>query len=189
MLSGIPIRDQESAWANLQWFHSRGVRTVIITSMQFPAAGQDPLTSANDLPIQVMASTIADQNDPYPTRYAHMSFQKVPTYFSGTGDLTTALLLAWLLKTRDQERERKGNQQQQQQPPAGVFSFDTLVSALELTMATLQAVIHRTASAPSEELLLIQSKADIERPNVTQRATVVDAAQIAAAARAKQTAQ
>lgn len=159
-LSGITIRDLQSAYTSLQWFHARGVRTVIITSMTF--AGSDDR-------IEVLASTLSDLSDPYPTQVARMSFEKVPTYFSGTGDLTTAMLLGWIVK-------KKGEEATSTTAP-GVFSFPTLVCALELTMSTLQSVIHRTAAAKSEELLLIQSKSEIERPHVTQRAEIVDATQ------------
>jgi pyridoxine kinase len=176
LLSGIPIRDLASAYANLHWFHARGVRTVILTSMSFPT---DSDASSEQL-IQVMASTISDLSDPYPTQYAHMQFRKVPTYFSGTGDLTTALLLAWLVKNRDKAQSGLATT-----TASGVFSFATLVRSLELTMATLQAVIHRTAEAQSEELLLIQSKADIENPVTTQRATIVDATTLATELRSK----
>lgn len=190
-LSGIPIRDQRSAIDNIEWFHSRGVRTVIITSLTYPSpttnhtdadttAEPDSAPSTSSTVIHVLASTLEEDGSgsggPLRSRrVAHMQFPHVPMYFSGTGDLSSALLLAWIVRTHQQEQQAAMAQMNGGGGlPASRLSFSTLVRALELCMATLQAVIRRTFAAGSEELLLIQSKADIEMPVVTQRATVIN---------------
>lgn len=196
-LSGIPIVDQSSALANLTWFHSRGPRTVIITSMTYPGPivtdatpateGIELLSPSSAKTIHVMASTIEEEGidpkiEPNPKQYAQMQFEYVPVYFSGTGDLTAALLLAWLTKLHQQEQQQStssssssttstSSSASSSSPPC--FSFSTLVGALERSMSTLQSVIHRTFEAKSEELKLIQSKLDIEQPPTTHKATIV----------------
>jgi pyridoxal/pyridoxine/pyridoxamine kinase len=192
-LSGIPIRDESSAIENIEWFHRRGVRTVIITSLTYPTATRadtataaaaattaDPDAAAASTPagvIHVLASTLEEGDsaaEPLRSRrVAHMQFHHVPMYFSGTGDLSSALLLAWIVRTHQQEQQQAQMNGGTSVPPSRL-SFSTLVRALELCMATLQAVIRRTFAAGSEELLLIQSKADIETPVITQRATIID---------------
>lgn len=193
-LTGMRILNESDAVETLQWFHARGVRTVVITSMTYPSAattvtagsastaaeGSVATASCSPRLIHVLASTIesgSPKDFPRPTRYARMSFEYVPMYFSGTGDLTAALLLAWLTRLHEQEAGGKaaGSTSAASDVPAPpCFSFATVVRALELSMATLQAVIRRTFEAHSEELFLIQSKNDIEHPNVTQKAEIVE---------------
>jgi len=45
-LSGIPIRDESSAIENIEWFHRRGVRTVIITSLTYPTTTRTDTAAA-----------------------------------------------------------------------------------------------------------------------------------------------
>lgn len=78
---------------------------------------------------------------------------RMPATFVGTGDLFSALLLAWLTKTQN-----------------------NITLSFEKTIATLQAVLKRTynwalnsgdgLSVANVELKLIQSKKDIEDPQV-----------------------
>ena len=81
-----------------------------------------------------------------PERY-ELSLPKLEGRFTGTGDLSAALLLAWLYRRPDD-----------------------VAHAVEKTMGTLQAVLARTVregvgvgGAPPE-IRLIQSKEDIEFP-------------------------
>ena len=66
----------------------------------------------------------------------------IPGYFSGTGDLFSALLLAWMIKG------------------------DSAAVACEKTVAAINGVLQRTKAAHSFELLLIQSRKDIEYPQI-----------------------
>nr|DAD32010.1 TPA_asm: hypothetical protein HUJ06_010861 [Nelumbo nucifera] len=82
---------------------------------------------------------------------------KIPAYFTGTGDLTTALLLGWSNKYPDD-----------------------LDRASELAVSSLQALLHRTVNdyksvgfdpqSSSLEIRLIQSKDDICNPQVNYKA-------------------
>lgn len=70
-------------------------------------------------------------------------FTKVPRiegYFSGTGDLFSALVVGWMAKGHSAEE------------------------ACERTVATLKVVLERTAAAKSFELKLVQSKDAVENP-------------------------
>lgn len=78
---------------------------------------------------------------------------KIPAYFTGTGDLMTALLLGWSNKYPD-----------------------NLARAAELAVSSLQAVLQRTINdyrsagfdpkTSSLEIRLIQSQEDIRNPNI-----------------------
>lgn len=82
---------------------------------------------------------------------------KIPAYFTGTGDLTTALLLGWSNKYPD-----------------------NLNKAAELAVSSLQALLQRTVSdykraghdpkSSSLEIRLIQSQDDIRSPQVNFKA-------------------
>jgi len=78
----------------------------------------------------------------------HLRLPRLPTYYSGTGDLTSALLLAWL--------ERDGS----------------LVTALEKTMGSVAAVLDATAKAGREELALVQSRMCLVDPPLKFRASL-----------------
>jgi pyridoxine kinase len=183
-LSGLRIDDEASARQCLEWFHARGVRTVIITSCTYRKSASS--ASSSDAPnlIHVLGSTIesneSESDDPAARpsrrlRVAHMAIPRLDKYFTGTGDLTAALLLAWLTRTHKQEQEQLAAAKQGSAATAAAtvpsgpprFSFATLCVALERSMATLQAVIRRTYDAQSSELLLIQAKQDIEQPQPT----------------------
>ncbi|PIA33519.1 hypothetical protein AQUCO_04100156v1 [Aquilegia coerulea] len=82
---------------------------------------------------------------------------KIPAYFTGTGDLMTALLLGWSNKYPDH-----------------------LDKAAELAVSSLQALLHRTLTdyervgynlqSSSLEIRLIQSQDDIRNPQVNYKA-------------------
>ncbi|XP_019868059.1 pyridoxal kinase isoform X2 [Aethina tumida] len=87
-----------------------------------------------------------------------MKIPKIPAQFTGTGDLFAALFLAWMYKTQD------------------------LKESVEKTIASLQAVLTRTyehvsgkeMNVKNLELKLIQSKKDIEEPQIKYEAEIVD---------------
>ncbi|CAM9806317.1 unnamed protein product, partial [Ectocarpus sp. 4 AP-2014] len=79
-----------------------------------------------------------------------MTFPRLPQEFTGTGDLAAALLLAWTHRLPGD-----------------------LAGALERVAGTMRAVLRRTHTQGSGELLLVQSKEDIERPPLELRATVI----------------
>jgi pyridoxine kinase len=71
--------------------HQLGVVNVVITSVDF-SSGSDK--------IHVFASSKAQKQ----WTYSWHSCIKYPEYFSGTGDLFSALFLAWYHKTNDLNR-------------------------------------------------------------------------------------
>ncbi|CAM9832769.1 unnamed protein product [Scytosiphon promiscuus] len=79
-----------------------------------------------------------------------MTFPRLPQEFTGTGDLAAALLLAWTHRL-------PGN----------------LAGALERVAGSMRAILTRTHNQGSAELLLVQSKGDIEQPPLELRATVI----------------
>ncbi len=148
LLTGAKISSERGALAAMHHLHSLGADTVILSSVEI---GDDLLA---------LASTSSD-----PKRAFRIRIPRVPAAFVGTGDLFTALCTAWL-------RLDKGD----------------LGSTLERTIASMQAVLRRTLSHAEKaaketgrekphpfqmELKLIQSKADIEQPQVKVKAEVI----------------
>ncbi|XP_059471771.1 pyridoxal kinase [Neocloeon triangulifer] len=141
LLTGTKINNVEDAWNTLDLLHAKGPRTVILSSTEL----------GSDDNLLALASY---KNGEKCTRIS-VNIPKLPAIFTGTGDLFAALFLAWMTKTGGD-----------------------LKGAVEKTISTLQAVLKRTLAnaqvlsggkPPSKahlELQLIQSKSDIEQPNV-----------------------
>ncbi|KAI7837973.1 hypothetical protein COHA_008276 [Chlorella ohadii] len=149
-LTGLSIRSEEDALAACAQLHQRGPPTVVITSSDLPG-WQDHVT--------ILASTTLPQAGGSPQRL-RLRVPRVHAYFTGTGDLFTALLLGWLHK-------RPGE----------------LKAALEAAVAGLQVVLRdtvdkcgaaaaaeeRTAAVSSaRELRLVQNAAGILSPPLGQ---------------------
>ncbi|PRW45098.1 ammonium transporter [Chlorella sorokiniana] len=122
-LTGMSIRSEDDALAACAQLHQRGPHTVVITSSDLPG-WQDHVT--------ILASTTLPQAGGAPQRL-RLRVPRVHAYFTGTGDLFTALLLGWLHK-------RPGE----------------LKAALEAAVAGLQVVLRDTvdkcgAAAAAEE--------------------------------------
>lgn len=172
LLTGIKIKNAADVERTFQYFHSLGVATVVITSLDSLEAppfdnpdiiymiGSDISTWRNSTrpkcPVKVGQSGAAGNalELPSPAQRFVMECQRLPAYFTGTGDLTTALLLAHLTK------------------------LNRLSQALERTCASIQAVLSRTWRGGTNsdlethgvmELKLIQSVADILTPKVVQK--------------------
>uniref|UniRef100_A0A1L8E055 Pyridoxal kinase n=1 Tax=Nyssomyia neivai TaxID=330878 RepID=A0A1L8E055_9DIPT len=153
LLSGKKIQNEADAWAVLDWFHAQGVKTAVISSTTIGAP--DNLTAfLSELPKGGGGTT-------KPKRSTLIMPKIGKVNFTGTGDLFAALFLAHTTMK------------------------PTASEALECTVASLQSVIRNTArhlpskpnpevNIPSvdRELRIIQSKKDIEEPNVTIKATI-----------------
>ena len=142
LLTGIRIRRREDAARACDTFHKHGVCTVVVTSIEYEAGDDDEMS--------VFASHLS-AGKVEPLR-REMSFAKLPFYFTGTGDLTAAVFLAWMHR-----------------------SGDNIDDALSKTIHTVQAVLARTmkegkpvGGARAPELRLIQSKRDIECPEAAR---------------------
>lgn len=148
LLTGIKLNTQENAWQALDWFHNKGVKTVVLSSTDLGTTSS------------TLLAFLSHKNVDKLERYK----MEVPVLgngmrFVGTGDLFTAMFYSHFYLTND------------------------LGKALENTSATLHSVLTRTLeSLPDEvkngqrpvrsderELKLIQSKRDIENPNVEFR--------------------
>jgi pyridoxine kinase len=125
-LTGVTIVTRDDAISACDVLHARSVQHVVITSID---TGDDH--------ILVVASSKLNSSK---AKRMSIRFPKLPGYYSGTGDLTSALILAWLQKTQ------------------------SLETALLRTIFTVQAVLRRTQASGKKELSLIHSKSDIEQP-------------------------
>eukprot|EP00897_Mesotaenium_endlicherianum_P007386 jgi/Mesen1/6676/ME000343S05853 len=138
-LTGLRIESVGDAIRACDALHAAGPSKVVITSMDI---GKDFL---------VLGSHIKEKGAP-PSRF-RIILEKLPAYFTGTGDLLTALLLGWTYKYPDD-----------------------LAKAAEFSVASLQATLRRTLhdfaaegvqpKAKQLELRLIQSRDDITNPNI-----------------------
>lgn len=145
LLTDVTINTKEDIWQAVKILHNKGVETVVISSVDIP-----------ELPgvLCVFASSNKGGKD---ERYC-MEIKKIPMSFTGSGDLFAALILSWMHK-----------------------SNNDLKQSLENTIASLHAILERTfesckgleQNARNKELKLLQSKLDIEQPNVIVKANVV----------------
>lgn len=144
-LTGLKIHTEDDALKAMDILHNKGPKTVVISSSDI---GQEGYI------VSFFSSVKNGTRECYKIEMPH-----VPGFFSGTGDLYAACLLAWLYKDNNQKE------------------------AFEKTLSTVQAVIKRTynhaisLSGPKKkfttaemELRLIQSKSDIENPEILFRA-------------------
>jgi pyridoxine kinase len=132
LLSGMKINTEEDAAKAIDILLKAGAKTVIITS------------------IEVGSNTLVLLGGTQEGDSVRVQFPKLPGHFTGTGDLFTALLLAW--------------------------SEEGLQVACRKTIGTMLAVLNRTLKAAQAasggkpptvetmELQLIAGKGDIENP-------------------------
>ncbi|XP_029434080.1 pyridoxal kinase [Rhinatrema bivittatum] len=157
LLTGRKIRTQQEALEVMDMLHDMGPETVVITSSDLPA----PLGS--DYLIALGSQKKTKTNGTTITERIRMEIPKVDAVFVGTGDLFAAMLLAWT----------------HQHP-------NNLKMACEKTVSAMQLVLQRTIQSakalagkgnkPSSaqlELRMVQSKKDIENPELIIKATVL----------------
>ncbi|KAG8136468.1 hypothetical protein E2320_005045 [Naja naja] len=150
LLTGRKIRSEKEAIEVMDMLHNMGPETVVITSSDLQAP------SGNDY-------LIALGSQRRMTQRIRMESPKVDAVFVGTGDLFAAMLLAWTHKHPD-----------------------NLKMACEKTVSAMQHVLQRTIrSAKAQagegnkpnsaqlELRMVQSKKDIENPEMIITATVL----------------
>ncbi|XP_041351850.1 pyridoxal kinase-like isoform X2 [Gigantopelta aegis] len=148
LVTGITVKSAQDAIKGIDILHGKGVKTVVLSSGLL----------ADDGKLMCIAST---DNGSSKERYK-IEIPYLPEKFVGTGDLFAAAMLAWMHKDKN------------------------LKLAFEKTLAVVQAVIKRTVehakdaarngkpSTPAHmELRLIQSKSDIENPNITYTAVPI----------------
>ncbi|OEL31180.1 Pyridoxal kinase [Dichanthelium oligosanthes] len=147
LLTGLRITSEQDGLTACNTLHSAGPRKVVITSALI--GGKLLLIGSHK------------KSKEQPPEQFKIEIPKIPAYFTGTGDLTTALLLGWSNKYPD-----------------------NLETAAELAVSSLQALLKRTVedykragfdpSTSSLEIRLIQSQDDIRNPAVTCKAVKYD---------------
>ncbi|MEW5309988.1 MAG: hypothetical protein WDW38_001825 [Sanguina aurantia] len=154
LLIGSPVSTAAEAMAACQKLHALGPHSVVITSLTVP---DDPDS------LMLLASTTKPQLGGASVSKLQMCIPRIPAYFTGTGDLLAALLLARI----DQ------------------YPGD-LAQAVEMAVAGLQAVLLDTAAhcgvaalsgertaavSAARELRLVANQRHIVSPVVTLRCT------------------
>jgi pyridoxine kinase len=177
LLTGVTIATESDALGACQALHEAGPASVVLTSLDLeedadePTDGGDPADDtkkglgnphlrSHQSHITLLGSTSTPQLGGCSKRF-RIVVPRIPSYFTGTGDLCAALLLAWSAKIPDR-----------------------LGSAAEKAVASLQGVLRRTAAAQAEaeasgksgigcrELRLVQSVDELLRPEVDEGARV-----------------
>ncbi|XP_004406642.1 PREDICTED: pyridoxal kinase [Odobenus rosmarus divergens] len=157
LLSGRKIHSQEEALAVMDELHAMGPDTVVITSSNLSSPrGSDYLTALGSQRIRKPDGSVV-------TERIRMEMHKVDAVFVGTGDLFAAMLLAWTHKHPN-----------------------NLKVACEKTVSAMHHVLQRTIKcakaqaagglkpSPAQlELRMVQSKKDIENPEIVVQATVL----------------
>ncbi|XP_003419082.1 pyridoxal kinase [Loxodonta africana] len=157
LLSGRKIHTQEEALAVMDILHAMGPDTVVITSSDLPSP------QGSDYLIALGSQRIRRPDGSMVTERIRMEMHKVDAAFVGTGDLFAAMLLAWTHKHPN-----------------------NLKVACEKTVSAMYHVLQRTIqyakakagkgqkpSSAQLELRMVQSKRDIENPEIVVQATVL----------------
>ncbi|KAK6125417.1 hypothetical protein DH2020_040844 [Rehmannia glutinosa] len=144
-LTGFRIVSEQDGREACNILHAAGPSKVVITSINI------------DGNLLLIGSHQKEKGQP-PAQF-RISIPKIPAYFTGTGDLMTALLLGWSNKYPD-----------------------NLDKAAELSVSSLQALLVRTVNdytraghdcqSSSLEIRLIQSQDDIRNPEITYKAEI-----------------
>ncbi|XP_034659101.1 pyridoxal kinase [Drosophila subobscura] len=142
LLTGKEVRSEAAVWEAMDWFHKRQIKTVVISSSDLGQPG-------------VLRAFLSQLNGPRLAIDIPKQGGK-DLVFTGTGDLFASLFLAHSHTCED------------------------VGEVFEKTIASLQAVIKRTVAALprgdgpvkacERELKLVQSKAEIEKPQVLLKA-------------------
>lgn len=157
ILTGMSICNEDDAAAACAALHAVGPPSVVLTSLDLDHGGSSGAGTEEDgasSSITLLGSTVEPQAERCGQRF-RIVVPRIPSYFTGTGDLCAALMLAWSAKRPAQ-----------------------LGLAAELAVASLQGVLKRTAQAQVEaeaagktgigcrELRLVQSVDDLLQPEV-----------------------
>lgn len=142
-LSGLRIASEQDGREACNVLHAAGPSKVVITSINMDGN-------------LLLIGSHQKQEGQTPLQFK-IVIPKIPAYFTGTGDLTTALLLGWSNKYPDH-----------------------LDKAAELAVSSVQALLQRTlddykragfdCQSSSLEIRLIQSQDDIRNPEVKFKA-------------------
>uniref|UniRef100_A0A673W7T4 Pyridoxal kinase n=1 Tax=Salmo trutta TaxID=8032 RepID=A0A673W7T4_SALTR len=157
LLTGRTISTEKDALDVMELLHQMGPDTVVLTSTDLTSPHGDQFLVA--LGSQKMVRPDGSKS----TQKIRIEMPKVDAVFVGTGDLFTAMLLAW-----------------------SHHHPNDLKAACEKTVSVLHHVIKRTITYANEmagpgkrpnpaqlELRMVQSKKDIEDPDIVVEATIL----------------
>jgi pyridoxine kinase len=151
VLSGVKINTMADAIEACNVIHAKGVPVVVITSMEIVPDKIVMLCSAPVATVKLHGKAAT----PSPTFPSHTQFHiqcdRLPRNFTGTGDVTAALILAWYMKCKDD-----------------------LVAVMENTFNSMQFLCSETYKRDSFELALIESLEYFRSPVVEHRIQAVD---------------
>lgn len=143
LLSDRLVKSVDDVWEATKVLHDMGPHTVVVSSSEL----------CDEKYLLCLGSSVIDGK----RQRAMLSFPKLEGQYTGTGDLFSALFLAWMWRSKQNMKQ-----------------------SLECTIATIHAVLRRTeaykkgiSGAAARELKLIQSKSDIEMPKVEYHAVDV----------------
>eukprot|EP00112_Aurelia_sp_Birch-Aquarium-sp1_P004493 Seg1509.16 transcript_id=Seg1509.16/GoldUCD/mRNA.D3Y31 product="Pyridoxal kinase" protein_id=Seg1509.16/GoldUCD/D3Y31 len=126
LLSGVKINTEEDAIKAMDVLHTKGTKTVIISSTEI----------GKENTLVLLASSKSDNG----IKRARLSMPKIDAIFTGTGDLFSSMLLAWMTKYPE-----------------------SLKTACEKTISAIHLVLKRTHEA------MIQMAGPGNKPNAFQR--------------------
>ncbi|KAI4299571.1 hypothetical protein L6164_033015 [Bauhinia variegata] len=145
LLTGFSIQSEDDGRKACNFLHEAGPSKVVITSINIDGN-------------LLLIGSHQKEKGQSPQQFKIL-IPKIPAYFTGTGDLTTALLLGWSNKYPD-----------------------NLEKAAELAVSSLQALLQRTMDdythaghdpqSTSLEIRLIQSQDDIRNPQIKFKAEI-----------------
>jgi len=146
LLTECPIRCDSDASAACRKLHAKGPHTVVITSLTLPgvtgSSHSGVAGGSSEESIMMLASRLEPSGA---VRQWRLKLPRLPRDFTGTGDLTAALLLAW--------------SRRHPQP-------SELATVIEKVGASLQAVLRRTMQVGRSEICLLDVQEELRNPRV-----------------------
>lgn len=151
LLTGTSLSSKADVFSACEALHDRGVHTVVVTSSSCASAAD----------IVLLASTRQPQEDGCPSRFS-VSVPRLDAYFTGTGDLLAALLLARVT----------------QHPGRLAVAVEAAVASLHAVLKdtaehagdAMQATTRSAAVCRRRELRLVQNQHSIAHPVVQFKA-------------------
>ena len=140
LLSGIKITDESSAWKAMDWFHSKGIRTVVISSTNIEGPTH-------------LKAFLSVNTDGGKQRHTIVMPQLGNCNFTGTGDLFAALFFA---------------HHTLEESPA--VALEKTVATVQAVITNTIKDLGQCTLPPTafqRELKIIRSKREIENPFVT----------------------
>ena len=147
LIYGKKILNLNDIYSALDECHAKGIQTVIVSSSKSFDSNEESNSKHN---LVLFASSKDDKN------IIKIEFERLNGTFYGTGDAFAAMVLAWLSKLDND-----------------------LKSACEHTISAMLHILKRTNETRqnNDELLeikLIQSKKDIEQPEIIVQANLIE---------------